>query len=144
MLPVIQTITEADPATGVVGDCWRTALASCFDIEDPTTVPHFIAMANTDLEPNKWWSQTCYWVAEQQNLQIQWVDVQRLSDVPKILERNPDAHPYAVLCGDSPRGEWLHAVVVELKTGKIVHDPFPKGGGRLGKLSDVTYFVGLN
>ena len=32
------------------------------------------------------------------------------------------------------------AVVVELETGKIVHDPFPTGDGKLLGLVDVTYF----
>lgn len=143
MIPVTQTITENDPASGKIGNCWQAAIASVFDVENIDDVPHFVAMESTEDEPNKWWYQTTRWISQTQGKLTNWVDVTTLSDVPAILRRergNPDVHPYAILTGQSPRGDWLHAVVVELETGKIVHDPFPTGEGKLLGLVDVTYF----
>lgn len=141
MLPVMQTITDTDPERGVVGDCWRTAIASCFDIADPTHVPHFIAMPDTTSQTGVWWHETRRWVRSEQQMETCWHSVKTLSAIPEILKGiRTDVHPYAILTGHSPRGAWLHAVVVELTTGKIVHDPHPKGNGNLLGLVDVTYF----
>lgn len=46
---------------------------------------------------------------------------------------------FSIVTGKSPRGPYLHAVVSY--NGKIIHDPYPGGDGKLGDLVDEIVFV---
>ncbi len=53
----------------------------------------------------------------------------------------PQPSGYSILSGTSPRGDWLHAVVMQ--DGTIVHDPHPDKTG-VTKWVDVTIFIVLD
>ncbi len=49
---------------------------------------------------------------------------------------------YSVVSGQSPRGDYLHAVVAY--DGEVIHDPYPSGGGKLLSIKDEIVFVAMN
>lgn len=113
----IPTLDLTDPSNPVIGDCWRTAIASVLGCRRDT-VPHFVELAwgNDDYT---WWDQTQEWLATQGLTIRHW----------ESLEAARPWGKYLITGGKSPRGDWTHAVVIDADTGNIVHDPHPSGAG---------------
>lgn len=109
---------------GPAGDCWRTCVAMLLEVPRDT-VPHII-------ERETWWEDTNEWVQEQGGEQL-W------ATVPAFPWYTEAYRPRVILTGQSPRGDWLHSVVVDARTGELYYDPHPS---QLGVLSRVDV-VGL-
>lgn len=125
MIPVDQAITDRSDENGRLGDCVRACLASLLEVP-LKYVPHVI-------EHPEWW--TCARLA-----------VRDLTDGEKDLigvdDRNQVIVPMPVIAsGPSPRGDWLHAVIVDSATGKLLHDPHPSRAGLAGEPQDYILVV---
>ncbi|MDF2508460.1 MAG: hypothetical protein K0Q52_2319 [Microbacterium sp.] len=121
----------------VPGDCWRTALACLLEVPRDE-VPHFIHAHNN--EPGEWWLSSVAWVEHQRPgytlaaWDPRWPIIQWDGIEPE------DAPQWAILTGKSPRGDWQHCVIASARTGQILHDPHPAGGG-LRSQDDVAVVV---
>jgi hypothetical protein len=113
MTPVYQTRFSRD---GDKGNCWAACLASvvgCRLSEVPDT---------RERDKGAWFDITADW------LRTLGLSIECHHDVPK---------GWAIACGDSVRGDWLHSVIVW--DGKMIHDPHPEGSGIKGQAK--FYFV---
>jgi hypothetical protein len=125
--PVQQTVlqgpgrTDGNSADGTPGDCLRACVASLFALP-LGDVPHF-AVSDT------WWDDVQVWVDETSGGRL------------RIVCAHPDLPVYGpgvwwpehvIASGPSPRGDYLHAVLVDAKTGVLAHDPHPSGDGLAG------------
>lgn len=93
----------------IVGDCWRTCVAMILDLE-PLDVPHFVQDKYNDPETEHpeglglegaWARATREWLNER-GLTIDFYN--------GGIRRGYEG--YAIATGPSPRGDWMHAVVV--------------------------------
>lgn len=110
-------------ADGQPGDCWKACVATLLGVEDYATVPHFVTFED-------WWGETYQYVYKTTGKSLRkW--------------RNPEIIPAGlelfIGVGPSPRGDFLHAVIVD-RTGTLVHDPHPSG---LGILEVEEYYACL-
>jgi len=113
MTPVDQIHTN-HPPTRPLGDCWRASIASLLDLT-AQEVPHFVDLFGGDFA-----QATLDWLAKRGLVGEFW-------DGPPAI----DGHVIAT--GQSPRGDWLHAVVARLRPSEdagyveveFVHDPHP-------------------
>lgn len=126
----------------IPGDCWRTALACVLEMPRDD-VPHFIHLHADDPDDEfgngGWFVASRAWVEEHRP---GWTLRAYDPTFPFWTEPGPppDVPPGMILTGQSPRGDWLHCVVVDWQTGELVHDPYPGGGGVLS-LVDVVALV---
>lgn len=132
-----QTITDTNGP--VPGDCWRTAIACLLDRDDPTTVPHFIAAplpeGETEDTSTAWWDATVAYVEAHTPDGITLVLLEPMFPVYLDPENAPR---HVIATGPSPRGDWLHCVIVDAVTGELVHDPHPLRAGLAGPPVDVA------
>lgn len=104
------------------GDCWRTAVA-CLLYELRDDVPHFIH----EHPGPEWWAETVTYV---EGKLPGWTLENYNPAFPAYLD--PERSPQFVIgTGQSPRGDWLHSVLLDAKTGELFHDPHPSGAGIL-------------
>lgn len=116
MTPVDQLYTDVGPDAPVLGDCWRACIASVLDLPRDE-VPHFIEQARHEGD----WVQNTLSFLRGYGL------------VGEFFDGPPPAYEgYAIATGKSPRGDWLHAVVVKLSPAEddlvqvwLAHDPHP-------------------
>lgn len=128
----MQIHTDID--SEIPGDCWRTALACLLEIP-MADVPHFLHLYPDhphDYESNiRWWTESKAYV---QMTRPDYV-LECFTPVFPFWRINTDSavkvSPYVILSGQSPRGDWAHAVIADAITGDTVHDPYPGGGGLL-------------
>ena len=107
---------------GVAGDCFRACLATLLGTSYEAT-------------PHAGMSHCWFEVARDFTRRT----TNGRSDLGYIA--NPDqvishCDGIAIGCGPSPRGPFLHAVIIDLRTGATVHDPHPSRAGIL-ELLDV-------
>lgn len=143
MKPLRQLHTDIDGTP--IGDCWRTCVAMLLDVDDPTKVPHFMELAKElpDVEH-----------PDGLGLEGAWAKASRdwLADVGYGLDFYPGWGPldgykgFAIGTGPSPRGDWLHAIVVYVDgtlgdTSYIAYaaDPHPSDDFVAGDLVDIAY-----
>ncbi|RUQ07023.1 hypothetical protein D8M34_06010 [Microbacterium sp. HSID17254] len=115
------------------GDCWRACLASLLEVPI-AVVPHFVALyPDTEDELTAthgppWWRESVAWVGE---VRPGWAI--GAWDVPSpwkpVYLPGAEAPDRVILTGRSPRGDWLHSVLVWDANGTLAHDPFPGGEG---------------
>lgn len=129
-----QTIT--DVGGPIPGDCWRTAIACLLDFTSPLDVPHFIANDTDDGDDStQWWIATTEFVAQH----VPPGDVLHLLEPTFPVYVDPESgRPHAIGTGPSPRGDWLHSVLVDARTGELVWDPHPSRSGLAGPITDVA------
>lgn len=91
------------------GDCQRTVFACLLGYADPTMVPNFMVVADTEEEVSKIFTD---------NLN-RWLEEERLNYIEVSLEEFQRLlfiqEGYCTILGKSPRGEYNHIVV-----GKII------------------------
>ena len=119
MTPVYQTHFSRD---GDKGNCWQACLASlmqCLISEVPD------ARYSSD---GTWFDITNEWLKSKG---FELVTIGGRRKLPDGGFASYDAPPgWAIACGQSPRGQWGHAIVVW--DGKMIHDPHPEGIGIKG------------
>lgn len=112
MKPIFQTKLHVPGVQD--GNCFAAAIASLFEV-DLEEVPSFVEFQG----PLAWWDAARAW-CRARDFDIARInalsDVQRWSCVP------PGDHALATI--PSPRGDWLHTVVID-RHGTVVHDPYP-------------------
>ncbi|QGH75903.1 hypothetical protein SEA_AXYM_36 [Gordonia phage Axym] len=109
-----------DNKEGVLGDCWRTALACVLDLPRDD-VPHVIG-------DDDWWEQSCTFVTNHTGMLL-------LNLEPQFpVYQSPESSPYqhVIATGPSPRGDFAHCVVVSAIDGALVWDPHPSRAGLAG------------
>lgn len=121
------------------GDCWRTALACLLGLPDPTSFPHVVDQhRDAQDDSHAWWHATVAAV-EQIDPSLTLVAVDPI--FPAYLETTDPFWPCVVASGPSPRGPWLHAVVVDALTGALMWDPHPSRAGLAGDPVDLAVLV---
>lgn len=104
------------------GDCWRTAIA-CLLAVPRDDVPHFVH----EHQGPEWWDETVAWVEQ---ARPGWTLESYEPSFPAYID--PESSPQQVIgTGQSPRGDWLHSVIIDAMTGDLFHDPYEGGGGIL-------------
>ena len=131
MTPVDQTVE------GVGGNCYQACLASVLDLP-LDAVPHFVAIEGpTDPSSGAlWFFEARLWLRETFGLDLYSYDTAD-EPTPRGVFASADLAPCqqaAIGCGKSPRGDFLHAVVVDLD-GVMVHDPHWSRSGIAGPLT---------
>jgi len=116
-LTQIYTQANGDPP----GDCWRTAVACLLDLARPEDAPHFIVQED-------WWGATVNYIEERMP---GWTLVCLTPEFPVYQDTTRAPH-LALATGLSPRGDWLHTVVVDAVSGNCVWDPHPSRSGLSG------------
>lgn len=123
-----QTQEFTNHGEGVVGDCWRTALACLLEIPR-AIVPHFALIHKDDSEDDNhaWWWSSVQFV---EKAKPGWTLVCLSPSFP-VYNFPRTAPKRVVLTGKSPRGDWFHCVIADAVTGEIVWDPHPSHDGIL-------------
>ena len=123
-----------DPATGTLGDCVRACIASVLDLPREE-VPHFLLKPDgTPCEA--WWLQFHRWCRERGffPVTVKWKDI------------NGhywwwDSDQCYIVFGQSPRGQFQHAVVYQ--DTKLLHDPHPSREGIVGDPDEILLLARL-
>lgn len=132
MTPADQTIT------GLGGDCWAACIATVLDLPR-ADVPHFVNTQGPEEERGDalWYRASRAWLQEHTGLDLWaytpddiWPPREAFADLPADTRQL-----YALASGQSPRGDWLHGVVIDLD-GHVVHDPHPARAGVVGPFVD--------
>jgi hypothetical protein len=121
---------------GIAGDCWKTAIACLLHIPRET-VPHFLQLEQVIPDYN-WWDETVKFV----QAKVPGWTLVSLVDTTFPIYTNPESGPQRViLSGQSPRGDFLHAVIADAVTGEMLWDPHPSRAGilTLEEVSVLTY-----
>lgn len=113
-------------AEGVPGDCLRAATAGIFE-ERLESVPHFALYRS-------WWETMRRWARQRGT---DWVYFER-DDYERFgYPQVKDSYTTRLMaCGQSPRGDFLHAVIVDPLLN-LVHDPHPSRDGLAGEVVEV-------
>lgn len=119
--------TDGHDADGVPGDCFRTAVASLLDYDDPARVPHF-----AQLPTERWWNETREFLQVQHNLDLLYFEA---AEDGEWLTAFAPSVGRVLVGGPSPRGSFGHVVVGTLD-GRTTWDPHPSRAG----LTTVTEF----
>lgn len=129
MIPVYQTILD-NPTNHsgrwTAGNCYQAAIASVLELT-LDDVPHFAMQCGPHYEDHGpvWWRAATTWAYEQ-GLELQWLPIKDYR-----IPRDADWRLSAIASGPSPRGTFLHTVVVD-SIGELLHDPHPSGAGLAG------------
>lgn len=124
-----------DPANGVYGDCFRTAVACLLDL-DPQLLPH----DHCELEDGEQMRRMNAWLARRDLVLINFgFPADRpVADLLASMVHAVGRECRFLLSGASPRGT-CHVVVAH-PTG-IIHDPHPDGGGLVGPCPDGFWHI---
>jgi hypothetical protein len=135
MKPVDMQFMETGKEGATPGDCFRCCVASLLElpIED---VPHFCDLPDPSVH---WITRTQDWLYGRGLYYLQ------VNTIPHgwLLKKRP---LIVIAGGKSPRGNWGHCVVGELKrwdSFKMTHDPHPSRAGIVGEPEDFGLFVKL-
>lgn len=107
---------------GVPGDCARACFATVSG-EHPSAVPHFAVYLDWLAVLRRW--------ARSLGRDVVWASPDTLADFAGHVR-------HAVAFGPSPRGNFNHVVVVDVPSGRLVHDPHPS---RAGIMSAESYMI---
>jgi hypothetical protein len=116
MTPVYQTIIS-NPSKNIHGNCFPSCLASILDLP-LNQVPAFQDMGT------KWFPALWAFLKEQA------CEFHGTGKKEKVDTYTPGIDGYYIVNGASPRG-FIRGHSVIYKAGKLVHDPYPDGGGLL-------------
>lgn len=117
-----------------IGNCYPACIASLLDLE-LADVPHFFSMygAGTD---------------EAQDAILGWMQGRNQTSVcheyaPWINRHFRDS--LAIIGGNSPRGDWQHAVIglITADGWRLVHDPHPSNDGIVGTPNTAEFLLPL-
>jgi hypothetical protein len=126
MIPLDQTINGNGENGEPVGNCWQACVASLLDLQ-LDQVPHF-AMES----PHSWFRSTRRFVFQHTGFDLGCF-------VPKFPLTEPGQ--YVIGVGPSPRGDFLHAVILDGTTGELAHDPHLSRAGLAGPVAEVFGFI---
>ena len=135
MKPVLQTLFGGpDGPIDQIGNCFAACLATLLDL-DLVDVPHFVQIHRDDNERNA--------------AMLKWLTARGFSLI--CYEYAPWVHQYfgvgaqVILGGKSPRGDWNHAVVGEIRAEgwRLLHDPHPSRDGLDGEPTHVDLLIPL-
>lgn len=127
MRPIDQTIYGDGEEGRPVGNCFQACVASMLELP-LDEVPHFAQDSGDD-----WYDDTRNFVREHSGMDFGCF-------VPGFPHHTqPDQ--YVIGSGPSPRGDFLHAVILDGITGGLVHDPHFSRDGLAGPVVDVIGFV---
>lgn len=112
MKPVVQTKIHIPGEQD--GNCFAACVASLFEVE-LDSVPNFVEFQG----PLGWWDAARAWCRE---CGYDIARIEKLNDVMLWSDCPPGDHALATI--RSPRGDWLHTVVID-REGVVVHDPYP-------------------
>jgi len=134
MKPVTQTLFgRPDGPVEEIGNCYPACVATLLDL-DLADVPHVHQMHP---EPTAALEESLRFLRKHgyTELCFEWA--------PWLNQYAPGS--LAIFGGQSPRGDWSHAVVGEITaTGwRMVHDPHPSRDGLVGEPTDVQLLVKL-
>lgn len=115
---------------GTPGDCYRTALAAVVSLARDE-VPHFAQYHRFDDAVRRWVRDTFEGYDLGWYLPTPWPLVESPSPIQQL----------AIATGPSPRGDWMHCVVIDAVTGDLVHDPHPSGEGLAGDITCIDLLV---
>lgn len=124
MIPVNQTIYGDGENGASVGNCWQACVASLLEMP-LEEVPHFVLLSD-------WYESTCYFVRKFTNLSF---------GCFKPNFPHTESGGYVIGTGLSPRGNFLHAVILDGVTGEIVHDPHHTHVGLAGPVNEIFGFI---
>lgn len=119
---------------GIPGDCYRVCVAVLLDV-DPESLPHFVMFG-----------PSCDDVTRRTVREVRpgW-DLVWLMPSPWPPYDDPanaaECQQLAIATGPSPRGPFLHCVVIDAITGDLVHDPHPSGAGLAGEIVCIDALV---
>ena len=119
---------------GIPGDCYRTCLAVVVDLPRDE-VPHFALFGSSCDDYTRRWVRDRFpgwdigWYVPA------WPPFENPEAIDPVLQR------FVVATGPSPRGPFLHCVVIDSHSGDLVHDPHPSGAGRAGDIVCVDAIV---
>lgn len=130
-----ETQAHTDIGGDVPGDCWRTAIACLLDIPRDD-VPHFLAHED-DPDGNGWWAETVAFVEQHRP---GWT-LQNYEPLFPVYAQPEVAPQHVIGVGPSPRGDFLHAVIVDAITGETVWDVHPSRAGLAGPLVEMSALV---
>lgn len=119
---------------GMPGDCFRVCLAILLDV-DVDLVPHVVMFGDS------WWHETRRTV---RSLRPGWdIGCYTPSPWPLYLqpERMAPCQRLVVATGPSPRGEFMHCVVIDAIDGTLVWDPHPSRDGLAGDIESIDALV---
>ncbi len=144
MIPVDQEILQGlapgcKPLPGQrPGDCLRACVASLLEL-NLHDVPHFIEEHDV-----RWFEGIQEFLAKETSgiwticcTEVAWPSVVGTPDPENV----PPLQRYVIASGPSPRGPWLHSVLVDAFTGELAHDPHPSRQGVTGHLVDLLILV---
>ncbi len=120
----LPTQKYTDMSGAVPGDCWRTAVAGMLGM-DRDEVPHFVHEHPTD--DGAWYYATVEWI----EARLAGWTLACLAPTFPTYDGEP-MFPLVIATGPSPRGAWLHSVLVDWRTGDLVWDPHPSRSGLAG------------
>jgi len=123
---------------GVPGNCYQACLASVLELPI-NEVPHFVEYEGPRDEAtgSLWYFEARLWLRENVGYDLFSYDVtDEITGPSSVFSERPSDHRQhvGIGCGDSPRGDWLHAVVIDFD-GNLVHDPHPSRSGVVGPIS---------
>lgn len=103
---LVQLHKGLDLSTGirgvdVIGDCWRTCIASMLNLSRPNIVPHFMEEGHWDSRPHEAWVLAREWLRSEMQLDLASVYVEA------AIERNF----LWIASVPSNLGDWKHAVI---------------------------------
>lgn len=129
MTPLDQTIYGNGEDGGLLGNCWQACVASMLDVP-LDQVPHFVQDSGEN-----WYNDTRKFVVEHSGMDFGCF-------VPGFPHHTEPGN-YVIGSGPSPRGDFLHAVILDGITGELVHDPHFSRDGLAGPVVDVIGFVDI-
>ncbi|MCB2412378.1 DUF4326 domain-containing protein [Demequina sp. TTPB684] len=110
----------------VPGDCWRACIAGLTNAP-LEVVPHFAQLYPDETTP-AWWYATVTWVEEN----APGTTLVCIDPVFPVATQTEALPPVVIATGKSPRGDFMHAVLVDWVTGDLVWDPHPSRAGLAG------------
>jgi hypothetical protein len=126
MIPQDQTLFVTNIDGAPMGNCWQACIASLLDLP-LNEVPHFC-----NDWPDNWYQKTRDFVIEKTGMDLGCF-------VPGFP--HTELGQYVIGSGPSPRGDFLHSVILDGVTGELVHDPHFSREGIVGPLEDVIGLV---
>lgn len=108
-----------DPANGITGDCWRTAIG-CLLHTHPDVIPHFVG------NDRKWWEDTQAW------LKTQGYALYEICGHFDQVGHLGVTDCHHLITGLSPRDPANVRHTVVGRDGVVVWDPHPSRAGILG------------